>query len=150
MLLIPLGPVNREVRRWPWVTIGIVALNVFVFAVGGPAGHGIGDRPSAAERWGFVPASPSLATADTATFLHADAWHLAGNIGIEAEIGWRQDSLLLRASAARSAGNLLDARRTLEKLLRDDPDNRDAWALAARLAADRLGVLRGRAPKQDR
>ena len=33
MLVIPLGPEDREVRRWPWVTIGIVALNVFVFVL---------------------------------------------------------------------------------------------------------------------
>jgi membrane associated rhomboid family serine protease len=279
MLLIPLGPVNREVRRWPWVTVGLVALNLLVFAAGGSADRATGGGPEAVRRWGFVPARPSLETAVGSAFVHGDGWHLAGNMvallatgpfledvygrtvyaaiyvgsavvanhvdgelrgrrevprigasgavfgvegaftirlggtllrfflapvgflpfagfrvrlraavvllfgfmeqtllagqdggtvafgahvggfafgvaaavliratglerrvihpGIEAEIGWRQDPLLVRASAARSAGNPLHARRTVEKLLGDDPGNADAWALAARLALER-------------
>src|ERR1035438_5282338 len=71
MLVIPLGPEDREVRRWPWVTIGIVALNVLVFVL---------DPPGLAARWGFFASHPSLWTAVTATFVHADLWHLAGNM----------------------------------------------------------------------
>ena len=69
MLLFPLGPEDREVRRWPWVTIAIVALNVFVFFL----------DPEAFQ-WGFKRSDPSLVTAVTAAFVHADVWHLAGNM----------------------------------------------------------------------
>src|ERR1700687_5994371 len=71
MLLIPLGPQDRQVRRWPWVTIGIVALNVLVFVL---------DPPGLAAQWGFSPSEPSAWSAVTAAFVHADFWHLAGNM----------------------------------------------------------------------
>ena len=71
MLLIPLGPEDREVRRWPWVTIGIVALNVFVFVL---------DPPRLAAQWGFIVREPSLLTAVTSAFVHANFWHLASNV----------------------------------------------------------------------
>ena len=76
MLLLPLGPENREVRRWPWVTIAIVALNVLVFVVFGPAD----ENRQLAEVWGFIPGHPSPGSAITAAFIHADFWHLAGNM----------------------------------------------------------------------
>ncbi|HQR67051.1 MAG TPA: rhomboid family intramembrane serine protease [Thermoanaerobaculia bacterium] len=278
MLVIPLGPEDREVRRWPWVTIGIVALNVLVFVLAGPAERSAGDPQGLAARWGFVPGDPSPWSAVTAAFVHADLWHLAGNMvfllatgpfledaygrllfpavylasavsgcyadaalggarfipavgasaavfgvegafavrfgtrylrfflapvgflpflglrvraraavvlllgfleqallvghgqsniahgghvggfafgllaavvvwvtglerrwvhpAIEVEIGWQQDPLLVRASAARSAGNLLHARRDVERLLARHPENADGWAMAARLALD--------------
>ena len=76
MLLFPLGPEDREVRRWPWVTIAIVSLNVFVFVV-----VGSGDRsPGLARQWGFIPGHPSPWSAVTAAFVHGDFWHLAGNM----------------------------------------------------------------------
>src|SRR3974377_771784 len=76
MLLFPLGPEDREVRRWPWVTIAIVSLNVFVFVVVGSA-----DRsPGLAARWGFVPAHADPLKAVSAAFVHGDLWHLAGNM----------------------------------------------------------------------
>ncbi len=278
MLLIPLGPENREVRRWPWVTIGIVVLNVLVFLAVGPAGGGRNRSERPADRFGFIPDRPSLGSAVTATFLHADGEHLAGNMlfllatgpfledaygrvlypavylgtavagwfvdraigqrsdlprvgaspavygvegaflvrcgasilrfflapigflpflgvrvrvraaivlllgfmeqiflaadgrgstayachvggfafgllaaaairatglerrwispAIEAQIGWQQDPLLVRASAARFAGNLDYARRDVRRLLARDPRNADGWAMAARLALD--------------
>src|SRR5271169_2501879 len=76
MLLIPLGPEDREVRRWPWVTIAIVALNVVVFGVAGPGGRI--SRPAAC--WGFFLGDPSLWTAVTSAFVHASFRHLAGNM----------------------------------------------------------------------
>ena len=269
MLLIPLGPEDREVRRWPWVTIGIVALNVFVFVL---------DPPGLAARWGFFAGKPSLWSAVTAAFVHADFWHLAGNMifllatgpfledaygrvlfpviylgsaisgcyawgelgagrfmpgigasgasfgvdgafavrfgarylrfflapvgflpflgfrirvraaivlllffleqlllvgsrgsnigfgahvggfafgmlaavavwatglerrwihpAIEAQIGWKQHPLLIRARDARFAGNLAHAQRDVRRVLSEDPGNADGWALAARLALD--------------
>ena len=69
MLLFPLGPEDREVRRWPWVTIGIVALNVLVFVLDPPA-----------FQWAFKRSDPSPWTAVTAAFVHADFWHLAWNM----------------------------------------------------------------------
>ena len=269
MLLFPLGPEDREVRRWPWVTIGIVALNVFVFVL---------DPPGLAHQWAFVRGNPSPWSAVTAAFVHADFWHLAGNMiflaatgpfledaygrvlfpviylgsaisgcyawgelgderfargigasgaifgvqgafavrfgarylrfflapvgflpflgvrirvraaivllfgfleqallvgspgsnigfgahvggfafgmlaavavwaagferrwihpAIEAQIGWQQHPLLVRARAARVAGNTAHARRDVRRVLWEDPGNADAWALAARLALD--------------
>ena len=269
MLVIPLGPEDREVRRWPWVTIGIVALNVFVFVL---------DPPGLATRWGFFAGKPSLWSAVTAAFVHADFWHLAGNMifllatgpfledaygrvlfpviylgstisgcyaygelggerwarlvgasdaifgvngafavrfgarylrfflapvgflpflgvrirvraaivlllffleqlllvgggssrvafgahvggfafgmlaavavwaagferrwihpAIEAQIGWQQHPLLIRAREARFAGNPAHAQRDVRRVLSEDPGNADGWALAARLALD--------------
>jgi membrane associated rhomboid family serine protease len=269
MLLFPLGPEDREVRRWPWVTIAIVALNVFVFVL---------DPPGLATQWRFTTWDPSPWSAVTAAFVHADFWHLAGNMiflaatgpfledaygrvlfpviylasaisgcyawadlggwrnawgigasgaifgvqgafavrfgarylrfflaplgflpfvgfrirvraaivllfgfleqlllvgstdtsigfgahvggfafgmlaavaiwamgferrwihpAIEAEIGWQQHPLLVRARAARVAGNAAHARRDVRRVLWEEPGNADAWALAAQLALD--------------
>ncbi|MBK9061589.1 MAG: rhomboid family intramembrane serine protease [Acidobacteria bacterium] len=55
---------------------------------------------------------------------------------IEAQIGWQQHPLLVRAREARFAGNPAHARRDVRRLLWEDPANADAWALAARLALD--------------
>jgi hypothetical protein len=63
MLVIPLGPEDREVRRWPWVTIAIVALNVLVFVLAGPSERSAGDPQGLAARWGFIPGEPSPWTA---------------------------------------------------------------------------------------
>ena len=269
MLIFPLGPEDREVRRWPWVTIAIVALNVFVFVL---------DPPGLRAQWGFVVGDPSLWTAGTSAFVHANFSHLAwnmifllatgpfledaygrvlfpviylastipgcyafgvlggepltrligasdaisgvegafavrfgarhlrfflapvgflpflgfrirvraaivllfgfleqallvgspgSNIGfgahvggfafgmlaavvvwatgferrwihpaIEAQIGWQQHPLLVRAREARLAGNPAHARRDVRRVLSKDPANADGWALAARLALD--------------
>src|ERR1022692_4721939 len=80
MLVIPLGPEDREVRRWPWVTIGIVALNVLVFVLAGPSDRSAGDPHGLAARWGFILGDPSPWTAVTSAFVHADFWHLAWNM----------------------------------------------------------------------
>ena len=278
MLVVPLGPEDREVRRWPWVTIGIVALNVLVFVLAGPAARGAGDPQGMAARWGFIPGDASPWRAVTSAFVHSDVWHLVANMvfllatgpfledaygrvlypliylasaisgsyahgalnwepripvvgasaavfgvegafavrfgarylrfflapvgflpflgfrvrvraaivlllgfleqallvgdegshiafgghvggfafgmlaaaavwatgiekrwvhpGIEAQIGWQQHPLLVRASAARFSGNLPHARRDVERVLSEDPGNADGWALAARLALD--------------
>jgi membrane associated rhomboid family serine protease len=76
MLVIPLGPEDREVRRWPWVTITIVALNVLVFVLAGPADGTAG----LAVQWGFIARDPSPWRAVTSAFVHADFSHLAGNM----------------------------------------------------------------------
>ena len=55
---------------------------------------------------------------------------------IEAQIGWQQHPLLVRASEARFAGKPADARRDVRRVLSEDPGNADGWALAARLALD--------------
>ena len=278
MLLIPLGPENREVRRWPWVTIFVVALNVLVFAAAGPAGRKCEHGRTLAAEWGFVPDRPGLGSVVTASFLHTDGWHLAANMAallatgpfledacgrvlyvavylasdavgafvdgqvsaeggvprvgasaavygvegaflirfggtilrfflapfgflpflglrvrlraavvllfgfleqmvfaadgggdvahgahvggfafgllaaaaiwatglerrwvdpaIEAQVGWRQHPLVVRAGEARFAGNLAEARRDVRQALEKDPGNADGWALAARLALD--------------
>lgn len=278
MLLFPLGPEDREVRRWPWVTIAIVALNVFVFVLTGGSERSAGDPHGLSAQWGFVAADPSPWSAITSAFVHADFWHLAGNMifllatgpfledaygrvlfpvlyiasaisgcyawgelggwrsarvvgasgaisgvlgafavrfgtrylrfflapvgflpflglrirvragivlmllfleqwllvgssgsrvaygahvggftfgilaaaavwaaevegrwihpAIEAELGWQQHPLLVRASEARFAGDPEKARRDVRRVLWEDPGNADAWALAARLALD--------------
>ena len=278
MLLIPLGPEDREVRRWPWVTIAIVTVNVLVFVLAGPSERSAGDPQGVAAQWGFILGEPSPWRAVTSAFVHADFWHLAGNMifllatgpfledaygrvlfpviylasaisgcyaygelggeprarlvgasgavfgvegafairfgarylrfflapvgflpflgfrvraraaivlllgfleesllvgsqgshiafgahvggfalgmlgavaiwaagferrwvhpAIEAQIGWQQHPLLIRAGEARFAGNPAHARRDVRRVLSEDPGNADGWALAARLALD--------------
>lgn len=80
MLVIPLGPEDREVRRWPWVIIGIVALNVLVFVLAGPSERSAGDPQGLAARWGFIPGDPSPWSAVTAAFVHSNFRHLAANM----------------------------------------------------------------------
>ena len=55
---------------------------------------------------------------------------------IEAQIGWQQHPLLIRAREARFAGNPAHAQRDVRRVLWEDPGNADGWALAARLALD--------------
>src|SRR5512140_1827935 len=87
MLVIPLGPEDRDVRRWPWVTIAIVALNVLVFVLAGPAEQSAGDPHGVAAQWGFVTSDPSPWRAVTAAFVHMNFWHLAGNMILLAATG---------------------------------------------------------------
>jgi membrane associated rhomboid family serine protease len=55
---------------------------------------------------------------------------------IEAQIGWQQHPLLIRAREARFAGNRAHAQRDVRRVLSEDPGNADGWALAARMALD--------------
>lgn len=97
-------PVEEEVdplRAWPWVTWGLAALLVLIFAA--TAGH----LEAAIEQFGLIPsqffhggAGKSL----TSFFIHAGIWHLVGNVyfllifgdNVEDYVGrWRYVALLL-------------------------------------------------------
>lgn len=64
---------------------------------------------------------------------------------IEARVAWNQNAGLIEAMEARGRGDLSDARRLTEKVLREDPSNVDAQRLACDLAleaSDRAGFGR--------
>lgn len=64
---------GTRVRHLPWVTWTLVVLNVlvFVFAPGDDASF---------LRWGLVPSNAHWYQFLTSNFLHADAYHLVGNM----------------------------------------------------------------------
>ena len=84
--------------RLQWVTIGVIALNVIVFVVFNLLGTGadggenfaaiaLGHVPSVANEiralpvnYQLVPPNLYLLTTITSAFLHADIWHLGGNM----------------------------------------------------------------------
>jgi membrane associated rhomboid family serine protease len=78
--VIPIGDDNTSRRTFPYVTYGLIAVNVVVFLVelAQP------DPQAYLERWGAVPAvidgGHGLETLVTSMFLHAGWWHLLGNM----------------------------------------------------------------------
>ncbi|MBI3830311.1 MAG: rhomboid family intramembrane serine protease [Planctomycetes bacterium] len=84
-MLLPISDEKPSDPGMAWASKLLIAVNVAVWFVTGFAvdlpREGLGGIPQdVALQWGFVPASPSLATAFTAMFLHADLMHLAGNM----------------------------------------------------------------------
>lgn len=71
-------PIGTEVRlkRVPWVTLLLIALNLACFLVFryDPKGYVL------INAWALVPSQPSLVNAVMANFLHASWMHLAGNM----------------------------------------------------------------------
>lgn len=78
--MIPIGDDNTRRRTFPFVTYGLIAVNVAVFLVElsqpDPQGYIL--------HWGAVPsritAGHGLETLITSAFLHAGWWHLIGNM----------------------------------------------------------------------
>lgn len=106
-MLIPLTHENMSVQRLPWITIGIIALNVLVFVATLPRvmfedeeRYALletpisteADKAELIERWrelqaqslfgqyGFVPAHQDWAALASSMFLHAGLMHLLGNM----------------------------------------------------------------------
>lgn len=74
-LFLPIGDVNPR-ERTPVVNYTLVAANVAVFLAFGLGPHY--DR--VVEEYGFTPARPELPDAFTSMFLHADFFHVGGNM----------------------------------------------------------------------
>jgi membrane associated rhomboid family serine protease len=75
-------PLDRRINdRIPWVTFGLVAVNILVFFIGAAV---MEDWPEDTKKlWasvGFTPARPTLATALSHMFIHAGWEHLVGNM----------------------------------------------------------------------
>lgn len=81
-LLVPLIPVRRRRRRglegFPVVTVCLLLLNVFLFAVNASGDGGLDD--GVAHRWGLIPQQASLITLLTYMFLHGSWGHVLGNM----------------------------------------------------------------------
>ncbi len=68
-MLIPVGHEENTVTRWPWVTLGVMALCVTVDVMDVPR-----------DSWALVPAELSLLKVLTSMFVHQDGWHLGFNL----------------------------------------------------------------------
>lgn len=69
---LPVGT-DRPLRRVPWMTWGLIALNVLVYAL-------TASDPNVFDAWGLVPAQPNYWTLFTYLFLHVNLWHLFSNM----------------------------------------------------------------------
>lgn len=69
---LPVGT-DRRLRQVPWMTWGLIALNVLVFAL-------TYSDPTVFDRWGLVPAQPDYVKLFTYLFLHVGFWHLFWNM----------------------------------------------------------------------
>src|SRR5436190_23805317 len=73
-MLIPVAT-NRPCRNFPSVTVALIVINSLVLALQYAVG-----QEDVILRWGFTPAHPSIVTIVTAAFMHADPFHLLGNM----------------------------------------------------------------------
>lgn len=87
-MFLPIGDDNRGRLRVPWVTMGLIVLNVLVF-VAELAAQGRGDLPAFITRWATIPADytrdaglggPTPWTLVTSMFLHGGWAHILGNL----------------------------------------------------------------------
>ncbi|MDQ2686726.1 MAG: rhomboid family intramembrane serine protease, partial [Armatimonadota bacterium] len=69
---LPVGT-DRRLRHVPWMTWGLIGLNVLVFAL-------TYSDPTVFDRWGLVPAQPDYMKLFTYLFLHVGFWHLFWNM----------------------------------------------------------------------
>jgi len=72
-MFIPIRTEYRMAHR-PWVNYALVAANVLIFAAG------LNGSNNAVGPWLLYPDNPRLAQFFTSAFLHADFWHVAGNM----------------------------------------------------------------------
>jgi membrane associated rhomboid family serine protease len=78
--VIPIGDEpNPHVHR-PVVNYLLIAANVVVFLAARGSVRGDDGYQALVERWGYVPADPSLVTLFSSMFMHAGFMHLAGNM----------------------------------------------------------------------
>ena len=73
-------PIRTDYRmtRTPWVNYALVGLNVAIFVLGHNATTLRGR--AAIDEWMLQPTAPQLVQFFSSVFLHADFWHLAGNM----------------------------------------------------------------------
>ena len=76
--MIPIGDEPSE-GGTPYVNYALIAANVLTFVLVQGMGHGPA-YDAAMRRYTYVPADPSLFTAFTSMFMHADWMHLLGNM----------------------------------------------------------------------
>ncbi len=87
-MFFPIADDNRGRRRVPWVTMGLIGINVAAFVVE-LAAHGQGDLEGLVRRWSVIPADytrdagiggPMPWTLFTSMFLHGSWAHLVSNL----------------------------------------------------------------------
>lgn len=76
-MLIPYR-VKNPVRRFPFITVSIIAVNVIVYAFTTEYFWNI--RPHILKTYGFAPFASPTVNMFTAAFLHGDLFHLIGNM----------------------------------------------------------------------
>ena len=79
-MLLPIADQNWRMSA-PRATMAIIAINVLVFVATGLWMPEL-DYFEFCRVWGFIPAKPGVLTVVTSMFLHADVWHLAGNMWV--------------------------------------------------------------------
>ncbi|MBI2266320.1 MAG: rhomboid family intramembrane serine protease [Armatimonadetes bacterium] len=81
LMLLPIRDESSRLRTVPYLVIGLIAINVLAYLVEFWIGSQ-SQRELAVfiAQFGFIPKEPSLYGAMTSMFLHADFWHLAGNM----------------------------------------------------------------------
>jgi membrane associated rhomboid family serine protease len=110
VLGLPVEENASAVKSWPWLTYGLAAALVAVYAL---TAQNLG---AAVEAYGLVPAQLGRhggLTLITAFFLHAGFWHLAVNVyflllfgdNVEDDLGWWRYAALL--ALADLVGNLV-------------------------------------------
>jgi membrane associated rhomboid family serine protease len=76
-VILPISHERMSARRWPIVTTLLILACLAVQGVLTVAGT---DGGAVYQRWGYVPASPSVLALVTSQFVHAGWIHLAGNM----------------------------------------------------------------------
>lgn len=79
-MFFPIGDHPNPTGYRPWVTWGLIGINVAVFVLVALPLSGRGEYGPFVEAFGYVPARPSVVTLFTSMFLHAGFMHLAGNM----------------------------------------------------------------------
>jgi len=73
-MLLPISHEKMTVRRMPVVTIGLIALTLLAFVLTKGAGEDL------TLALGYVPERANVLGLVTYMFVHADVWHVAGNV----------------------------------------------------------------------
>lgn len=80
MIPIPIGDAPNFRSHRPWVTWGLIAVNVAVFVWARSTNPSAVDYQTFVIDWGFIPLAPRLETWITSMFMHAGWGHLLGNM----------------------------------------------------------------------